>query len=213
MRCVSTPPYDLALRLTSDQVSFFHSNYASASSSTASFDSQVANDAYAAAGQDYVTITSLAVRQAFGATQLCGTEQETYMFLKEIASDGDTNTVDVIFPLHPIILYTNPALLKLLLEPLFINQAAGQYPELFALHDLGAYPNATGYPDGGAEEQPLEECGNMLIMTLAYAQRTGDTAFLKQYYSLLNQWTQFLIEESLYPQNQLSTDDFIGATP
>ena len=59
-------------------------------------------------------------------------------------------------------LYTNPSLLKMALEPLFINQQAGEWPQKYAIHDIGShYPNATGHNDGNAEAQPLEECGNM----------------------------------------------------
>ena len=80
------------------------------------------------------------------------------------------------------------------------------------MHDLGSrYPNATGHMDGKDEQQPLEECGNMLIMTLAYAQKANDTAYLGQHYALLNQWTQYLIEEAMIPADQISTDDFAGA--
>lgn len=57
---------------------------------------------------------------------------------------------------------------------------------------------------------PLEECGNMLITTLAYAQRTGDISYLAQHYSILKQWTGYLVSEALIPSNQLSTDDFQG---
>ena len=51
----------------------------------------------------------------------------------------------------------------------------------------------------------------MLIMTLAYAQRANDTPYLSQHYAILDQWTQYLIEEALIPANQISTDDFAGA--
>jgi len=57
---------------------------------------------------------------------------------------------------------------------------------------------------------PLEECGNMIITTLAYSQRTEDTAYLSQHYTILKQWTGYLIQEALIPANQLSTDDFQG---
>lgn len=193
-------------------LSFFHTDFETAAGLTTTFDNKVAGDANAAAGADYVTITSLAVRQAFAATFLAGTPDTPYLFLKEISSDGNVNTVDVIFPSHPIWLYSNPQLLKLLLDPLFINQESGQYPNMYSMHDVGAhYPNATGHPDGMDEMQPLEECGNMLIMTLAYAQRANDNAYLTQHYKILNQWTQYLIEEALIPANQISTDDFAGA--
>ncbi len=50
----------------------------------------------------------------------------------------------------------------------------------------------------------------MVIMALSYALKSGDTSQLSKYESLLDQWTQFLIEDSLVPGNQLSTDDFAG---
>lgn len=192
-------------------MTFFHTDYANAAGLATTFDNQIAGDANAAGGADYVTITSLAARQAFGATQLCGTPDTPYLFLKEISSDGNIQTVDVIFPAHPIFIYTNPTLLKLLLDPLFINQESGQYPNQYSMHDLGSsYPNATGHASGNDEAQPIEECGNMLIMTLAYAQKASDTVYLSQNYAILNQWTQYLIENALIPGDQLSTDDFAG---
>lgn len=50
----------------------------------------------------------------------------------------------------------------------------------------------------------------MLIMTLAYAQRTNDNAYLTAHYPILKQWTGYLVQEALIPANQLSTDDFQG---
>ncbi|KAJ5970611.1 uncharacterized protein N7479_000529 [Penicillium vulpinum] len=193
-------------------LSFFHKDYSESSKLAGSFDSRVAQDSIATAGQDYLTLTSLSVRQAFGATQLCGTKDKMYLFLKEISSDGNMNTVDVVFPAYPIFLYTNPELLKLVLTPLFENQEAGKYPNSYSMHDLGSsYPNATGHSDGNDEKMPLEECGNMLIMSLAYAQKSGDSGFLNDHYHLLKQWTSYLVQDSLYPANQISTDDFAGS--
>jgi hypothetical protein len=148
-----------------------------------------------------------------GALQLVGSESgNKYLFLKEISSDGNVQTVDVIFPFHPILLYLKPDYLKLLLDPLFENQESGQYPNQYSMHDLGSsYPNGTGHPDGRDEQQPLEECGNMLIMSLAYAQRTKDRDYLKKHFKILDQWTQYLIAEALIPANQISTDDFAGS--
>lgn len=147
-----------------------------------------------------------------GATQLVGNSTKQYLFLKEISSDGNVQTVDVIFPFYPILLYLQPSLAKLMLDPLFENQESGQYPKMSSMHDLGAhYPNATGHPDGNDEPQPLEECGNMLIMTLAYAQRNNDNAYLGQHYKILKQWTQYLVQEALIPADQISTDDFAGS--
>lgn len=158
-----------------------------------------------------MTITSLSGRQAFAATQLTGTIEEPYLFMKEISSNGNMNTVDVIFPAHPVFLYTNPELLLLLLKPLYEIQESGNYPNAYAMHDIGThYPNATGHPDGNDEPMPLEECGNMVIMALAYALKSGNTTYLSDHYTKLTQWTDYLVEDAIYPANQISTDDFAG---
>ncbi|KAJ5668292.1 uncharacterized protein N7477_006862 [Penicillium maclennaniae] len=195
-----------------DALSFFHSDYEHSSGISSSFDSQVAKDSLAVGGDDYLVLTSLSARQAFGATQLAGTEEKMYLFLKEISSDGNMNTVDVIFPAYPIFLYSNPELLKLVMEPLYENQEAGKYPNTYAMHDMGsAYPNATGHDDGNDEKMPLEECGNMVIMTLAYALKASDVNYLNTHYNLLKKWTTYLVDDALYPANQISTDDFAGS--
>ncbi|RMZ04257.1 hypothetical protein D0862_05374 [Hortaea werneckii] len=187
----------------------FYGQYQDVSSQTADLDSRVASDSTAAGGDDYLTLTSLAVRQAWAALAVSGTPDEPLIFLKEISSNGDIQTVDVIIPTFPIILYFNPGWLKLLLDPIVRYQEAGLFTQgAFALHDLGVFPKAT---EAGPEQQPVEECGNMIIMALAYAQRTGDTGYLTQHYDLLNQYTGYLVNDSLYPDNQISTDDFAGS--
>lgn len=195
-----------------DAVDFFYHDYATSNSLSSDLDLNIAQDASAAAGDDYMTFATLAVRQAFGANQLCGTSDSPYIFQKEISSSGNVNTVDVMFPAHTIFLYTNPQILKLMLRPLFELQESGKYPNTYAMHDIGSrYPNATGYPDGNDEKMPLEECGNMVIMALAYAQKSKDTQFLKAHYNKLMQWTSYLVDDALYPANQISTDDFAGS--
>ncbi|KAF2675248.1 DUF1793-domain-containing protein [Microthyrium microscopicum] len=195
----------------SDAVAFFHNDFITSSILSKALDVQVQSDSVAVAGQDYATITSLAVRQAFGSTQFVGTKDKLFFFCKEISSDGNTQTVDVIFPMHPLLNYFNPDLLKMLLDPLFENQESGHYPNKYSMHDLGSnYPNATGHPDGKDEEMPVEECGDMLVMTLAYAQKAKDNSYLQKHYSILAQWTSYLVTDSLIPATQLSTDDFAG---
>jgi hypothetical protein len=86
----------------------------------------VSSDSQAAGGQNYASLTSLAARQAFGSLEFVNTPTEPLVFMKEISSDGNVNTVDVIFPFHPLAIYSNPDILKWLLDPLFINQEAGK---------------------------------------------------------------------------------------
>jgi hypothetical protein len=189
-----------------DMVEFFYKDYPT---KIGALDHVIAVDSLAAGGQDYLTITSLSVRQAFGAVQLCGTINKPYLFLKEISSDGNIQTVDVIYPALPIFLYSNPILVKYLLDPLYENQEAGKFPQRYSMHDLGAsWPRAIGHPTGDGEEMPVEESGNMIIATLAYAQRASDIAYLSQHYKMMQQWAQFLVDDGLIPEAQLSTDDF-----
>jgi hypothetical protein len=193
-------------------VAYFYNDYDETSSITSQFDNQVQTDSVQAGGQNYASITTLAARQAFGSLEFTNNPSEPWVFMKEISSDGNVNTVDVIFPFHPFAIYTNATILKYLLDPLFINQEAGNWPYQFSIHDIGsAFPNATGHNDGNDEMQPLEECGDMLIMTLAYAQRANDDAYLAQHYTILKQWNNYLVNDSLIPANQISTDDFAGS--
>lgn len=189
----------------------FYNDYSTAVSDSSSLDDQIATDTSNAGGQNLTTLTSLAVRQVFGALAPGIGSDQTYLFMKEISSDGDTNTADVIYPAMPILLYLNETLIKLLLDPLYVNQESGLYPNTYAEHDLGVWPNALGYPSGNDEEMPLEECGNMLIMTLAYAQRANDNTYISKHFPKILQWAGYLVNESLVPANQISTDDFAGS--
>ena len=192
-------------------LSFFYNDYDTSNTLSTELDSKIHDDSVAAAGDNYAILTTLATRQAFGATQLVGTKDKYYLFLKEISSNGNTQTVDVIYPASPIFYYTNPDLVKLLLDPHFENQESGHYPNKYAEHDLGThYPNATGHSDGNDEAMPLEECGNQMIMVLAYVQRSGNTDYIRQHYTILKQWASYLVQDSLLPALQLSTDDFAG---
>ncbi|KAJ7179003.1 DUF1793-domain-containing protein [Mycena filopes] len=199
-------------------ISSFLGDYNAALARATAFDAKVQTDA-GKISADYAAIVALSIRQAFGATELTLSKTSTgafnttdiILFMKEISSDGNVNTVDVIFPAWSIFLYTNPALGKYLLEGLFRYQASGLYPR-WSVHDLGAsYPKALGHNDGLDEAMPVEESGNMVIMALSYAQKTGDLSHLQRYSALLNQWTGFLVTDSLIPANQISTDDFAGA--
>jgi hypothetical protein len=57
---------------------------------------------------------------------------------------------------------------------------------------------------------PVEESGNMIILTYALAKRTKSNAFALRYRPLLQKWSQYLKEKGLDPENQLCTDDFTG---
>lgn len=165
----------------------------------------------------YYAIVALSARQIMGAYVLAipptggcsnssSNASEPLMFQKEISSDGNVNTVDVMYPAMPFFLYANPELLKYNLEPLFQNQENGFYPNGYSMHDIGShFPNATGHVEGNDEYMPVEESGNMILMTYAYYKFSGNAQYLKQHYPKLNQFAQYLIQFSLTPGVQLST--------
>ncbi|KAI9680905.1 MAG: hypothetical protein M1829_000985 [Trizodia sp. TS-e1964] len=252
-------------------IAFHYFDFENASNLANNYSAQVTADALRSGSKDFADILALAARQVMGATSFSGTAENPLLFIKEISSDGNFQTVDVIYPAFPFFLYTNPRWLAYLLEPLLEHMLSGQYPNQYSMHDLGShFPNATGHPDGNDEYMPVEECGNMLIMGLAivnslkydtpnaggsfwaslgsedattssnvsiFALRNreprdgmfgldhhwGSTSedgensgerqarkWVSKSYTLWKQWTRYLVEFSLIPANQLSTDDFAG---
>lgn len=192
-------------------MSFFHNDFPTAYTLSTGLDAKLQEDSVNANGENYAVLTTLGLRQAFGGLQWTGTEEAPLVWVKEISSDGNMNTVDILYPAHPAFIYTNATILKLLMDPLFQNQEAGLYPNSYAMHDIGShYPNATGYPAGNDEAMPVEESGNMIIMALMYYAVTKNASYLKSHYPMLSQWAQYLVSDSLIPANQASTDDFEG---
>ncbi|KAI2463986.1 DUF1793-domain-containing protein [Annulohypoxylon bovei var. microspora] len=158
-----------------EMLQYHYDDYDTAVYLASDYSEQLAKDAYASGSQDYQDIAALSARQVLGATQFSGTPDSPIIFLKEISSNGNFQTVDVIFPAFPFFLYTNPQWLAYLLEPLLEHQLSGQYPNDYSMHDLGThFPNATGHGDGRDEYMPVEECGDMLIMGLALVNALRD---------------------------------------
>ena len=186
-------------------------------------DTRVTTDATKAGGAKYAAICTLALRQAFGATEMVGTAAKPWMFMKEISSDGNISTIDVMYPSFPVFLYANPRLLKMQMDPLFDYAESGKWPQLFAEHDIGSsYPNANGHNDGNGENMPVEESANMLIMAAAYmryAPKADAAEYARMHYKVLKQWADYLLaippgsnsSNALDPQFQNQTDDFTGS--
>lgn len=115
--------------LTADELLDFHyHDFKIASQLSSNYSSQLEEDALKSGSEDYKDILALSARQVLGACSFSGTPDDPIIFFKEISSDGNMNTVDVIYPAFPFFLYTNPQWLAWLMEPLIEHQLSGQYP-------------------------------------------------------------------------------------
>ena len=115
--------------LTAGKLLDFHCHdFDKAFNLASNYSGQLEEDALKSGSEDYKDILALSARQVLGATSFAGTPDDPLIFFKEISSDGNLNTVDVIYPAFPFFLYTNPKWLAWLLEPLIENQLSGQYP-------------------------------------------------------------------------------------
>ncbi|HEX3923725.1 MAG TPA: DUF5127 domain-containing protein [Streptosporangiaceae bacterium] len=198
-----------------DMLGFFHADRAAAQRRADTLDARVTSGARAAGGSAYAGLCSIALRQAYGGTELvAGPGGQPWAFLKEISSDGNVSTVDVLYPACPAWIYADPGYLGLLIEPLLAYAETGGWPKTFAEHDLGSsYPNASGHNNGQEEDMPVEESGNMLIMTAAYLRRVpagAARAFASAHYTILKQWADYLVANLPDPGFQNQTDDFAG---
>ena len=184
-------------------------NYASVMERCRAYDQMILNDAEKAGGKKYAEICSAAYRQVISAHKLFTDKEGNLMwFSKENNSNGCINTVDLTYPSAPLFLAYNPDLQKAMMTSIFEYSASGRWDKPFAAHDLGTYPIANGQVYGG--DMPIEESGNMVILTAAISKIEGNADYAKKYWDILTTWTNYLVEYGQDPENQLCTDDFAG---
>ncbi|KAL9083935.1 MAG: hypothetical protein Q9159_005490 [Coniocarpon cinnabarinum] len=228
-----TPYFRSKYRDIPSSLNAFFADYNSAWKESQSLDNLVRSHANKIGGSNYADILEASVRQTFGALEvvipadtLSTAPQDVNGFLKEISSDGNVNSIDVIYPTFPILYVLSPQWIKLLLQPMleYLVTPHGVWNRNSVPHDLGNhYPNATGHNDnklevimGREEWMPLEVTGSLFSLLHAYVQATKDYDFLKRYMGpsgnyLLTQYADFLVDNGTAPLSQLTTVDSLKA--
>ena len=184
------------------------------------FSADMYEKAYAAGGEKYAELLSLAYRQVIAAHKLAVDDNGDILYIsKECFSNGCAATVDVSYPSIPLYLYYNTELIKGMLRPIYKFAASDAWKYDYAPHDAGRYPLVTGQVYGLNREtgelkhhmqMPVEECGNMIIMEANVAIADGNADFAKAHFDTLKSWCEYLIKYGDDPENQLCTDDFAG---
>lgn len=206
-------------------VAAFFDDYNDALAEAVSLDAQIRTKA-GKLSSNYADIAEASVRQAFAAMEVTIPRStlntsNPMVFLKEISSDANVNTIDVIYPTFPILYELAPKWIKYLMEPVLAYLVSpGAWNLTYMVHDIGdKYPIANGHNLDQNEVffhrpelMPLESTGITMVLLYAYQTATGDKSFAQKYGELLHIYADFLCTNGTATESQLTTVDAVNMT-
>lgn len=148
----------------------FLADYESAYAESVTLDERVVA-AGSAFSTEYTDLLEQSVRQIYGAMDVVIPTSsldtaDVLIFLKEISSNGDVSTVDVIFPTFPALYIISPEWIKLLCLPYLIYLNTDEWPEQYIPHDLGS--KSSSFPP----QSLLEPVANVEVQRILKPQDT-----------------------------------------
>ncbi len=160
-------------------------------------DAAVASNAGKVGGNRFSALSSIAYRQTAAGiiSAVSPFDGSEWIFMKEISSDGDISTVDVIFPASPWPLLFDSSSLTKMLVPLMVyaaNQTGNgkfNYSDVWAPHQLGVWPICDAQTKD-QEPMPVEESANMLLMAAGKFQIVFEIFFKLFLKNFLQRWSR-----------------------
>jgi hypothetical protein len=177
-------------------------------------DASILADAITAGGEEYAAVAQLIFRQTLGANGYAWNGTAAWGFQKEISSDGDLSTLDVLVPSSPLpLFFQGGEFLRVMLESNFFQMASFdsslKYTQPCAAHSLGKWP-VVDLGNGGCS-MPMESSGDALLMAAGVSMsRGGESSWLIPYLPILRSFADFCSVSLPFPARQDYTDDFSG---
>ena len=124
-------------------------------------------------------------------------------FMQETSSDGNLNTVDIIYPASPMFFVLNSTWIGMLLEPMMGYPNTGGWSYSYLLHDMGSnYPMrpVTQAPIY-SKKMPIESTSSPTILANAYAKSSSGVQGASKWQDMIQMYTEYVqeIQNSIYP--------------
>lgn len=170
------------------------------------FDRELMSDAYRVGGKEYAELCALSYRQVCSSFQMSETPDGELLYFTTLVGPGD-----LYFAASPLFLTYHPELLKAMLNPFFYYSESGKWKKPYPAHNLGGYPFVNGQTKGA--DLPVEEAGNMLIMTAAIAKVEKNASYAEKHWEVLSKWAGYLSETGVDTGKQVGADDIVARYP